>query len=487
MPGQKKEGYLHHKKEGILSSAQKKWFVLDGGNLHFYKKQGDAKPAGTVSIIDAEVKSVLDQSGKAGVEFLVIPLEGKTLKLKADTSEERRDWMDAIDKNAVTSGVQVAAPSGLQHHFHVSFQVGVGFQGLPSEWNAMLAGSGLSEQEINANQKDVISILGTQMGFLKEQENASRPNNELPESGPESLNLSELVSTEDPNKLYSDLRHIGSGAAGEVFEATDVKTGKKVAIKKMQLTQDILKMLPAEISTMQKCKHDSIIEYCGSYLVGNDQVWVVMELMTGGCLTDIITDESIKMSENSIGQVVKQVLEGLDYIHQKHIIHRDIKSDNILIGAQGEVKIADFGYAAQLIKSARVRQTVCGTPYWMAPEVIKGNAYTQNVDIWSLGVMMIELAESEPPYFEFDPIRALFKITTEGLPPLKQQDKWTPEFRDFLAKCVTRDADKRPNAEQLLDHPFMKRIKLGEYPEMVKYVQQSRLNKEAAINQAFNL
>jgi serine/threonine protein kinase len=97
-------------------------------------------------------------------------------------------------------------------------------------------------------------------------------------------------------------------AAGEVFEATDIKTGKKVAIKKMQLTQDILKMLPAEISTMQKCKHDSIIDYCGSYLVGNDQVWVVMELMTGGCLTDIITDESIKMSENSIGQVVKQVL-----------------------------------------------------------------------------------------------------------------------------------------------------------------------------------
>jgi serine/threonine protein kinase len=101
--------------------------------------------------------------------------------------------------------------------------------------------------------------------------------------------------------------------------------------------------------------------------------------------------------------------------------------------------------------------------------------------------MMIELAESEPPYFEFDPIRALFKITTEGLPPLKQQDKWSPEFRDFLAKCVTRESEKRPNADVLLDHPFMKRIKLGDNSDMVRYVEQSRQNKEAAINQAFNL
>lgn len=85
-----------------------------------------------------------------------------------------------------------------------------------------------------------------------------------------------------------------------------------------------------------------------------------MELMPGGCLTDIIQDSGVTMSENVIAQVMKQTLEGLNYIHSKHIIHRDIKSDNVLIGGQGEVKIADFGYAAQLIKSARVRQTVCG-------------------------------------------------------------------------------------------------------------------------------
>jgi len=472
-------------KEGFLKKqSAKKWFVLSGGELSYYKNKGASKAEKTINIVDCEVQSVMENN-KPGSEFYIIPLDGKKLKLKADTVEERRNWQDAIEKNSLTSGVQVAAPTGVKQLCHVSFQEGVGFQGLPQEWNALLNASGLSKEEVMSNQTEIMGILNTQMGYIKEQDSGKA--NDLPESGPESMSLSDLVSTEDPNKLYSDLRHIGSGAAGEVFEATDNKTGKKVAIKKMQLTQDILKMLPAEISTMQKCQHGSIIEYCGSYLVGNDQVWVVMELMSGGCLTDIITDETIKMSENAIGQVVKQVLEGLNYIHKKHIIHRDIKSDNVLIGSHGEVKIADFGYAAQLIKSARARQTVCGTPYWMAPEVIKGTSYTQNVDIWSLGVMMIELAESEPPYFEFDPIRALFKITTEGLPPLKQQDKWSPEFRDFLAKCVTREAEKRPNADVLLDHPFMKRIKLGDYSEMIRYVEQSRANKEAAINQAFNL
>lgn len=154
-----------------------------------------------------------------------------------------------------------------------------------------------------------------------------------------------------------------------------------------------------------------------------------MELMSGGCLTDIVQERSISLSERVISQIIKQTLEGLAYIHNKHIIHRDIKSDNVLIGAKGEVKIADFGYAAQLIKSAKVRQTVCGvcfphvplplsqfliikflernsqTPYWMAPELIKGKDYTQKVDIWSLGVMMIECAEGDPPYFDEDPIR----------------------------------------------------------------------------------
>lgn len=219
--------------------------------------------------------------------------------------------------------------------------------------------------------------------------------------------------------------------------------------------------------------------------MGKDYIWVVMELMSGGCLTDIVQEPAIKLSENVISQVMKQTLEGLAYIHSRHVIHRDIKSDNVLIGAEGEIKIADFGYAAQLIKSGRVRQTVCGTPYWMAPELIKGQDYDQKVDIWSLGVMMIECAEGDPPYFEDDPIRALFRITTEGIPPLKEPGKWSSNFKDFLAKTVIQDPKQRPSAQDLLQHPFVANAS-SDYSEMVSVVKQVKLSRKQALNQALD-
>lgn len=329
------------------------------------------------------------------------------------------------------------------------------------------------------NQDAVLGVLNTQMNFIKD-----KPSHyDMPEQGPESLTLTDLVIDEDPMKIYTNLKPIGSGAAGEVFEATHKKTKEKVAVKKMKLSPDILKMLPAEISIMQQSQHHAIVSYIGSYFVGKECIWVVMELMPGGCLTDIVQETTVKMSENVIAQVMKQTLEGLEYIHSKHIIHRDIKSDNLLIGGRGEVKIADFGYAAQLIKSARVRQTVCGTPYWMAPELIQGKDYTQKVDIWSLGVMMIECAENDPPYFEEDPIRALFRITTEGLPPLKEPNKWSDDFKSFLKLTVTQDPENRPTATELLQHPYIKNSS-SDPSELIKLVKKTKLSRQAALDQA---
>merc|ERR1712063_29054 len=207
--------------------------------------------------------------------------------------------------------------------------------------------------------------------------------------------------------------------------------------------------------------------------------------MEGGCLTDLVQEQSIKIPEGVIGYIMKKSLEGLDYIHSNHIIHRDIKSDNVLIGAGGELKIADFGYAAQLIKSARVRQTVCGTPYWMAPELIQGKDYTQKVDIWSLGVMMIECAENDPPYFEEDPIRALFRITTECLLPLKEPNKWSDDFKSFLKLTVTQDPENRPTATELLQHPFIKNCS-SDPSELLKLVKKTKLSRQAALDQALS-
>jgi len=181
-----------------------------------------------------------------------------------------------------------------------------------------------------------------------------------------------------------------------------------------------------------------------------------MEYMDGGCLTDILEQfDELKMTEPQIAFVARETLKALSYIHSLHRIHRDIKSDNVLLTLSGQLKLADFGYAAQLTQKQQKRNTVVGTPYWMAPELIRGHDYGIKVDIWSLGIMVMETVEGEPPYMEFPPLRALFLITTKGIPPLKEPHKWSPEFNDFFSRCLDKDVEKRPDANTLLKHPFM--------------------------------
>ena len=269
--------------------------------------------------------------------------------------------------------------------------------------------------------------------------------------------LDELINTSvDPTALYPDLRKIGEGAAGEVFLATDSHTGKRVAIKKMALNAQNLKLISTEIQIMKTSKHPNIIEYFDSYIV-DKKLWVVMEFMGAGCLTEILDQyqNGVHMTEPQMAYVCRANLRGLQYVHSMHRIHRDIKSDNILLGSDGSCKIADFGYAAQLTQERSKRGTIVGTPYWMAPELIRGQNYDQKVDIWSLGIMVMEMAEGDPPYMDFPPLRALFLITTKGIPGLKNPEKWSVEFKDFIAQCLEKEAENRPTAEQLLYHPFI--------------------------------
>jgi len=273
------------------------------------------------------------------------------------------------------------------------------------------------------------------------------------------------------------MKKIGEGAAGEVFVATTKKTNKKVAVKKMALNGESLKLLITEISIMKTSHHDNIVDYIDSYIV-EDQLWVVMEYMGGGCLTEVLEQfENVKMTEEQIALVCLETLKALCYVHSLHRIHRDIKSDNILLNDQGEVKVADFGYAAQLTQQQQKRNTVVGTPYWMAPELIRGHDYGTKVDIWSLGIMAMEMAEGEPPYMEFPPLRALFLITTKGIPDLKEPQKWSADFRSFVAMCLNKEVEDRPDALALLKHPFLKR---GCPPkDLVKVIDAAKRDKES--------
>ncbi|KAI8799362.1 kinase-like domain-containing protein [Cladochytrium replicatum] len=263
-----------------------------------------------------------------------------------------------------------------------------------------------------------------------------------------------IVNKADPTTLFTKVKKIGQGASGTVYVAKDNRTDEKVAIKLMDLSaQPRKELIVNEILVMRESQHPNIVNFKDSFLLRGD-LWIVMELMEAGPLNEIIDNNTI--NEGQIAAICHESIKGLHHLHSRHVIHRDIKSDNVLLNANGNVKITDFGFSAKLTVDRGKRATMVGTPYWMAPEVVKQKEYGAKVDVWSLGIMAIEMIEGEPPYLEEEPLKALYLIATNGTPTLKNPEKLSGAFKNFLGRCLEVDVSKRATMEELLTHPFLR-------------------------------
>ncbi|KPP62069.1 serine/threonine-protein kinase PAK 2-like [Scleropages formosus] len=336
---------------------------------------------------------------------------------------------------------EISHPSDFEHTIHVGFDAVTGeFTGMPEQWARLLQTSNITKSEQKKNPQAVLDVLK----FYDSTGNGRQKY------------LSFSSSDKDGQMVYtrSVIDPVPPPATGV---DGDSKTADRQKKKGKMTDEEIMEKLRSIVSIGDPKKKYTRYEKIGQGFLVGEELFVVMEYLAGGSLTDVVTETC--MDEAQIAAVCRECLQALEFLHANQVIHRDIKSDNVLLGMDGSVKLTDFGFCAQITPEQSQRSTMVGTPYWMAPEVVTRKAYGPKVDIWSLGIMAIEMVEGEPPYLNENPLRALYLIATNGTPELQNPEKLFPVSRDFLNRCLEMDVEKRGSGKELLQHPFLKLAK----------------------------
>ncbi|KAH0897424.1 hypothetical protein HID58_046992 [Brassica napus] len=369
-----------------------------------------------------------------------------------------------------------------------------------------------------------LSTMGRAVASMQESSFGGKKNRKSRPSSPSShrrmqqqnskmstTSLPDSITREDPTTKYEFLNELGKGSYGSVYKARDLKTSEIVAVKVISLTEgeEGYEEIRGEIEMLQQCNHPNVVRYLGSYQ-GEDYLWIVMEYCGGGSVVDVMNVTEEALEEYQIAYICREALKGLAYLHSIFKVHRDIKGGNILLTEQGEVKLGDFGVAAQLTRTMSKRNTFIGTPHWMAPEVIQENRYDGKVDVWALGVSAIEMAEGLPPRSAVHPMRdekidlqpgfssvafflfsenwnevnlVLFMISIEPAPMLEDKEKWSLVFHDFVAKCLTKEPRLRPTADEMLKVSYANLLRYVKdqwiYSALHKFIQRCKTGASA--------
>lgn len=259
----------------------------------------------------------------------------------------------------------------------------------------------------------------------------------------------------DIDEHYELLKQIGQGASGRVYVARNLKSHKKCALKAITpSSREQREIIINEIALCSTSKHKNIIEFIEAFEF-NGNIYIVTELLSCS-LAQLVINRPGQIPENLISYICQEILKGLEFLHSNHRIHRDIKSDNILLSLDGSIKIADLGFAVQLIKERNERTTIIGTPCWMAPELVLGVRYNTQIDVWSLGIVALEIGDGHPPKLGKDPLKILTSILSDPAPALQNKSKYSKSFNQFIEKCLTKEPENRPSSSSLLQDPFIK-------------------------------